>query len=167
MVSAGKLRQARRAGTPLPPDAALDAEGRATTDPAAAAVLLPVGGAKGAGLSLMIELLTGVLAGHSVLSAHLAGGSRRHAQNAFVLALDVAAFRPLQAYREDVGGLAAILRALPRREGADEIRTPGERGERTAAEQRGAAGVRVSPKTLQELAAVAARFGLAPLTPRP
>jgi ureidoglycolate dehydrogenase (NAD+) len=164
IVSAGKIRQARRDGDALPPDSALDDEGRPTTDPNAAQLALPIGGAKGAGLSLMIELLTGVLAGDSVLLAHLRDHSHRHAQNAFVVALDVPAFRSLEGYARDVASLSDTLHALPRRHGVDEIRMPGERGQRTASEQR-SAGVRISAKTEAELAAVADRFGIRPIAP--
>jgi ureidoglycolate dehydrogenase (NAD+) len=165
IVSAGKIRQARRDGAALPPDSALDREGRPTTDPNAAQLALPVGGAKGAGLSLMMELLTGVLAGHPVLLTHLRDDSHRHAQNAFVVALNVAAFRSVDGYRRDVAGLSDALHALPRRAGVEEIRLPGERGARTASEQR-SAGVRIPARTEAELAAVAGRFGIRPIAPR-
>jgi ureidoglycolate dehydrogenase (NAD+) len=165
IVSAGKIRQARRNGDALPPDAALDREGRPTTDPNAAELALPIGGAKGAGLSLMMELLTGVLAGNAVLLAHLRDNLHRHAQNAFVVALNVPAFRSLDGYCRDVASLSDALHALPRREGVEEIRMPGERGQRTASEQR-SAGVRISAKTEAELAAVADRFSIRPIAPR-
>src|SRR5579864_6889650 len=60
VVSNGRLRQAVRAGEAIPPDWALDVDGNATTDPAKAAVILPLGGPKGSGLSFMFECLTGI-----------------------------------------------------------------------------------------------------------
>lgn len=59
------MRQAARAGEPIPDGWALDAEGRPTTDAAAAldGTVQPIGGAKGYGLTLMIELLCSALAG--------------------------------------------------------------------------------------------------------
>jgi (2R)-3-sulfolactate dehydrogenase (NADP+) len=64
-VARGKVMLAQKSGQPIPGDWALDAEGRPTTDAAAAmaGTMLPVGGAKGAALGLMVELLTAGLAG--------------------------------------------------------------------------------------------------------
>lgn len=65
MVAGGKLRYAARKGVEIPNDWALDPEGHATTDPVSglAGVLLPTGRHKGSGLSIMVETLTGLLAG--------------------------------------------------------------------------------------------------------
>jgi (2R)-3-sulfolactate dehydrogenase (NADP+) len=64
-VARGKLAAKAAAGEPLPEGWALDADGRPTTDPAAAlrGMLAPLGGAKGFALALVVELLTGVLVG--------------------------------------------------------------------------------------------------------
>lgn len=64
-VARGKVMLAQKAGTPIPEGWALDAEGRPTTDPEAAmaGTMTPAGGAKGAALALMVELLTAGLAG--------------------------------------------------------------------------------------------------------
>ena len=69
-VARGKVMAARRRGEPIPEGIALDAEGRPTTDPAAAmaGTMLPAGGAKGAALALMVEVLAAALTG-----ARLAG----------------------------------------------------------------------------------------------
>jgi (2R)-3-sulfolactate dehydrogenase (NADP+) len=58
---------AQKAGQAIPEGWALDAEGRPTTDPAAAmaGTMVPAGGAKGAAFALMVELLTAGLAGAS------------------------------------------------------------------------------------------------------
>ena len=61
----GKVLAAQRAGESIPGDWALDAEGKATTDPAEAmqGSMLPIGGAKGAALVLMVEILCAALTG--------------------------------------------------------------------------------------------------------
>lgn len=63
VVARGKVRQAGAAGEKIPLGWARDAQGLPTTDPVAAlkGTLEPIAGPKGAGLSLMIELLCGVL----------------------------------------------------------------------------------------------------------
>src|SRR5262245_36527393 len=57
VAAAGRIRQAAAEGNPIPPGIALDADGKPTTDPLAAVTLLPIGGAKGSGLSFMFECL--------------------------------------------------------------------------------------------------------------
>ena len=68
VISAGGLTQARRAGRPLPPGLALDANGLPTTDPAAATLPRPLGGHKGSGLSLMIECLVSLVASNPIIA---------------------------------------------------------------------------------------------------
>ncbi|HUP14863.1 MAG TPA: Ldh family oxidoreductase [Acidimicrobiia bacterium] len=59
------VMEAAASGTPIPPDWAFDAEGRPTTDAAAglAGSIAPVGGAKGYGLALIVELLAAGVTG--------------------------------------------------------------------------------------------------------
>lgn len=61
----GKVMHARKTGQSIPGDWALDREGNPTTDPEAALAgsLIPIGGAKGAALALMVEILAGGMTG--------------------------------------------------------------------------------------------------------
>jgi ureidoglycolate dehydrogenase (NAD+) len=137
VVSNGRLQQAIRAGEQLPPGWALDREGKVTTDPTQASVILPLGGPKGSGLSFMFECLTGILAAAPVLTMYATPSTpRRHMQNAILIVLDIATFRPLADYRHDVGELTDMIRHLPLQQGFDETLMPGERGGRRAVERR-------------------------------
>jgi ureidoglycolate dehydrogenase (NAD+) len=155
VVSNGRLQQAIRAGEKLPPGWALDRDGKVTTDPATASVILPLGGPKGSGLSFMFECLTGILAAAPVLAMYATPQTpKRHMQNAILIVLDVATFRPLADYRHDVGELTDMIRHLPLQEGFEEALMPGERGGRRATERR-AKGVPLPDplwKQLQEMA---------------
>ena len=64
-VARGKVMAAKRAGEPIPEGWALDADGNPTTDPEAAlaGTMAPMGGAKGAALAMMIEVLAASLSG--------------------------------------------------------------------------------------------------------
>ncbi|SHG94698.1 Ldh family oxidoreductase [Marivita hallyeonensis] len=64
-VALGRITMAKAAGEPIPEGWAVDAEGRPTTDPDAALTgsLCSVGGYKGWGLGLMVEVLAAGLAG--------------------------------------------------------------------------------------------------------
>jgi len=63
VIAMGRVQQLAREGRPLPADAAVDAEGRPTTDPLRAVSLLPFGGHKGYGLALINELVAALIGG--------------------------------------------------------------------------------------------------------
>lgn len=65
-ISRGEVLARGLRGEPLPSGAAVDAEGRPTTDPVAAAAISPFGGAKGFALGLAIELIVAALTGTAV-----------------------------------------------------------------------------------------------------
>ncbi|WP_408606704.1 Ldh family oxidoreductase [Candidatus Desulfovibrio trichonymphae] len=67
VVARGKVMLARQCGEKLPPGWALDVDGRETTDPdaALAGTMTPLGGAKGAALAMMVEILAATLTGSS------------------------------------------------------------------------------------------------------
>jgi ureidoglycolate dehydrogenase (NAD+) len=162
VAAMGRIRQAAAEGKPIPEGAALDADGRPTIDGAKAATLLPLGGPKGSGLSLLFECLTGVMAGTPIITtiAGLTGGTLP-LSNAIVIVVNVANFRPLAQYRHDVGLLIQVVKGLPRREGFDELLLPGERGGREA-ELRRRTGIPLPPKLWRELGEIAQSLGVAP-----
>jgi ureidoglycolate dehydrogenase (NAD+) len=162
-ISNGTILQARATGAALPPGTALTAQGEPTTDPNAAEILLPLGGAKGSGLGLMFEMLASVLAAAPIQARALGPEKRKSlVQNIAILAVDIGAFRPLADFAQDAGALAAILKSLPRQAGFDEIRLPGERAERTEAVRR-QSGIPIPAKLWEELEAVAEASELNPL----
>jgi LDH2 family malate/lactate/ureidoglycolate dehydrogenase len=160
IVSLGRLAQARRSSQPIPQGWALDSEGRPTTDPRQAEIPLPMGGPKGSGLALMVELLTSVLVSNPVLAETVGkpAKGRRHRQNGLALALDVSRYCDPATFGREVERLIAALKALPHEAGV-EILMPGERGAR-AFEQRSRDGIPVPRTTRDELNALAGRLGV-------
>lgn len=63
VVSMGRIAQFAREGQRLPPNAALDAEGKVTTDPKEAVHVLPFGGHKGYSLCLLNEIVAAFIGG--------------------------------------------------------------------------------------------------------
>ena len=162
VVSLGRLAQLRRTGKTLMPGWALDAEGNETLDAAKAELPLPLGGPKGAGLSLLSECIASIMTGNPILAPALSegGAAALHRQNSFIIAIDIARFGDLAAFRAGVAQLVEVLKALPRQAGFDEILMPGERGDRVHKE-RHVRGIPIPPATWADLARVAARFDLA------
>jgi ureidoglycolate dehydrogenase (NAD+) len=162
-ISNGKILQSRSTGTALPEGAVLNAAGQATTDAKEAEILLPLGGPKGSGLALMFEMLASVLAGAPIQARALGPEKRtRHTGNSAMFVIDIETLRPLGEFENDADALAAIVRALPRQAGFDEILLPGERGNRTEAARR-RSGIPIPKKLWEELGAIAKAHGVTPL----
>jgi LDH2 family malate/lactate/ureidoglycolate dehydrogenase len=151
----GKIRLAALQGREIPATWATDAQGRPTTDPEAAiaGLLLPIGLHKGYGLALMVDVLTGVLAGggfgQRVNGLYADVAVPNNAAHLFI-ALDVAAFASPDAFAEGVATLAAEVTGSTRAPGVERVYLPGEQ----AAERRAAAardGVALDPGTVEAL----------------
>jgi LDH2 family malate/lactate/ureidoglycolate dehydrogenase len=137
IVSIGGLAQARRQGLPIPQGWALDAAGEPTTDPQRAEIPLPMAGPKGSGLALMVECLTSLMVANPILADTVGEPAvgRRHRQNAFAIAIDIARFGDPAVFAREVERLAAAIKALPRGPDVPEILLPG-RPDLTEAEPR-------------------------------
>ncbi|MEO1238124.1 MAG: Ldh family oxidoreductase [Pseudomonadota bacterium] len=162
-VARGKLYLAKQRGENIPPDWAIDADGRATTDPAAgiAGTILPMAGHKGYAISTLMDVLSGVLSGSqfgtSVVGPYVPNGTSGVGH--LVLAIDIEAARGLAAFEADMERLIAELKATPRRPDTPEIFYPGELEARSAQTLR-AEGIALPDDTATELRAKAADHGV-------
>ena len=157
-VAAGKLSVARARGAAIPEGWILDKEGNPTTDPAAGGVGLPLGGSeghKGYGLSVMIEILSGVLTGLGF--GHEPSG--RHNDGCFLAVFNVDAFRPLQDFKREVTEFAEYLTSTPPASGFDRVYYPGEL-EYLSTQRLLEEGVRIEDETWRRLHELAREFGL-------
>ena len=165
VVARGKVRRAMQRGEPIPLGWALDAEGRPTTDAKAGyeGVVLPFGGVKGSGLSLMMEILAGVMSGAAF------GGAVRNQYIDFDAPQDVGhcfitmrpdLFMPMTDYAGRMEELAQRAKACDRAKGVGEILLPGEPEERMTA-KRLQTGVPLDSQELAQLEAEANRLGVA------
>lgn len=159
-ISNGRLKQARRDKEKLPVGWALDADGHPATDATKAETLLPLGGPKGSGFALLNEIFTSVLAGAPLLSPMLAQGKKGHGQSATMIIVDIARLREPADFASDMGALSDAIKALPRVEGVEELRLPGERGVR-AHKQARAQGIKIDAKVWDELVQVAQAYHVA------
>ena len=132
-AAVGKVGTYLREGKKAPLDWGLDSSGQPTDDPAAilsSQRLLPAGGHKGAGLALMMELLTGGLSGglfsHETFQADSTGLDPSSSK--LFLALDVQAFINQEQFAQRVQDLLAYLKAA---EPGLTTTYPGERGWQT------------------------------------
>ena len=168
-ITTNAMTARRRAeNTRFPHPALMDAEGRPTDDPNAfftdpGGTLLPLGGEaaghKGSALGLMVEALTGALAGHGRADAPTGWGA-----SVLVLVLDPARFGGRDAFLRETGWMEGAVHANPPVPGGEAPRLPGERGWRRRAEalEKGVALHPAIPPALRERAA---RAGIAPPEP--
>jgi len=142
---------------------AVDAAGEPTDDPAVLAAnppgaLLPAGGLdhghKGYALGLLVEALTGGLAGHGRADPKEGWGA-----SVFIQVIAPELFGGAEDFRRQTGHLAAACRATPPRPGFERVRLPGENGLRRRAAQL-ADGVELHPGIMPALAPWAEKLGV-------
>ena len=160
-VGMGKVLQARDRGSYIPTDWGLDDMGQPTSDPNKLSVLSPLGGAKGAGLSLMIECLTSLAVNNPLIEPVLRTGSGLIGRpiNGVAIAVDVAIFGDKEGYTKQVDALAMQINNLPKAKGIDQVFAPGERGD-SILELREVEGIPLPDGTLDRLAPIAEECGL-------
>ena len=169
-VAYGKVKLAAQRGETMPDDWMIDPEGNPVTDPkkGAGGSLLPIGGPKGYGLSLIFGLLAGTLNtaafGRDVVDFNADDTSVTNTGQ-FIVAIDVKAFGDVQAFKERVEAVRAEMKASPLRPGFDDIRLPGERA-LAARDKRLAQGIPITPPLLVELDKVAGEYGITPIVAR-
>lgn len=156
-VALGKIMAAKDAGRAIPEGWAVDADGRATTDPTRVSAVLPMAGAKGSGLSLAIELLASVLAHQPLIAPALLGG-RSDGFNGVVAALDPAAFGDPEAFLTAVRDIERAVHGLDPIDPGAPVLLPGERGAATARARAGS-GVPLATGTADRLVRLARELG--------
>jgi LDH2 family malate/lactate/ureidoglycolate dehydrogenase len=130
-VAGGKLLVAARKGESIPLGWATDKQGRPTTDAQAGfdGYLLPMGGHKGFGLSLAIDILCGLITGGS-FQDHVKSMYRFPADPSrtahLMLVINPQAWMSRESLRERMAEFLATVKDTPVTEAGGEILLPGE-----------------------------------------
>ena len=146
---------------------ALDRNGVPTDDPNAAAhqgLIQPFGGYKGYGLSLLIDILTGVLSG---------GGFSTHVRTLYkqvetpsqvahtCAALRISAFMALKEFHRRMEEMIQLMHSCPAAPGVERIFVPGEIEYETE-QRRRAEGIPLNVELRNELNVLGAELGVRP-----
>lgn len=166
VVARGKIILAAKEGkSSIPPGWAIDAEGRPTTDPVAAldGSVLPVGGPKGYGLALLVDVLSGIMPG--ALFGPYIGDlyrefDRKQGLGHFFMAMRADLFVPMDEFLGRMDQMIREIRSQPRAEGVERIYIPGEI-EAGVARQRRAEGIPLADGVVAELAELGNHLGVA------
>ncbi len=154
VVASGKVAVKALRGERIPEGWIVDSEGRSTTDPGAfdgppPGSLVPLGGHKGYGLGLIVDILAGALSG--------GGCSRPDAERwgnaTFMLAINPAAFGEQRAFETEVKNFLAYVRSSRVVPGFEEILIPGEPEVREKV-RRSKEGIFVEDRTWSKITAI-------------
>ena len=158
-IAGFKVRILAQQGKSVAEGLVYNAEGKDTTDPAdldRGGSLAPVGGYKGFGLALMVEVLAGVLTGAQFgQNAGVVNGKEGH----FFMALNPELFLSRQEFAARMNELLQWVKSGERIDGVEEIVYPGERGQRRAAELTSSGQVPLDPVAWSTLQALSAEAG--------
>jgi L-2-hydroxycarboxylate dehydrogenase (NAD+) len=162
-VAGGKLLLAKEKGEKIPFGWATDKEGKPTDDPIAgfAGFLLPLGGHKGFGLSLMIDILCGVLSGgafqfdlKSMYNCPEDPSNTSH----LMLVIDPDAFLGKAAFLERMGAFCETIKGSPMWDDTARMLIPGEL-EHERMQRRLIDGLPLPRSLFNDLTAIADRLG--------
>lgn len=161
-TAVGKIRVFAQKGLAIPEGWAFDAQGRPTTDPTAAleGLIQPIGAFKGIGLAMVMGILSTVLsgAGYGTELGSLEDGPIAGADGHFFLALDVAAFQDVDAFKSRVDRIIRQFHQSRRAPGAERVYVPGALEFEIAAGNRHS-GIPLNEQTLAGIAACAKKLG--------
>lgn len=150
--SMGKIILAVKEREPIPPGLAIDENGEVTTDPTKVAALLPSGGAKGSGLAIMVDILSGVLMGAS-FGIHINKGddfTKPEKLAHLVGAINISSFSNVEQFKQRIDQMVMEIKNLPRASGFQEILLPGEKEFKTR-EKRLKEGIPIPKEVFNEL----------------
>ncbi len=164
LVARGKIRRAARQKEAIPLGWALDKEGLPTADPEAAlkGSLLPIGGPKGYGLALAVDIIAGLISGaqygQKIQSFHELKGPT--GVGVFTLAMDIKRFMSYDQFEGLIRSYVTKLKASRKAPGVERIYLPGEieiERERESFQQ----GVEVNSSLVDKLNRLLGKFGSA------
>lgn len=161
LVARGKIRRADRLKESIPAGWAFDETGTVTTDPADAlkGTLMPIGGPKGYGLALMVDVLAGMLSGShygpEIRTFHKLEGPT--GVGVFTLAVEIERFMPLGQFMALFRTYLASIKASRKAKGVSRIYLPGEI-EYEKEQQSLNEGIEVSTATAGKLNALLEKF---------
>lgn len=166
VAAMGKIKVLAQNGERMPEGWMVGRDGKPLTDPAKRGdgFLLPIGGAKGFGLSVAIGLLAGVLNGAAFGSdvVDFTSDTRSETNTGqFVVALDIAAFGMGDSFAQTAARAFDEMRASEPLPGHDPVRLPGD-GKSAAAETRRRNGLDLAPALRRDLASLAEDCGIDP-----
>ncbi len=159
-----KVQQKREQGVKVPLGWGVDPEGKDTDEPSRIEGLLPIGGYKGFGLSMMVEILCGLLTGApcgpAVSRMFGVPIEEKRRLGHFFMALRIDCFEDPGVFKKRLKAMMDDLRLTPRRDPAVPVQAPGD-PEKAFWRERAQSGIPVEEALFRQLAEVGDRYQVA------
>jgi len=163
VVTFNKIRQLREQGVKAPEGVGADKDGVETTDPNRITTLLPIGGYKGYGLSLVVEifcsLLTGMPYGPHIPKMFEAPMSTKRALGQFVSAIRIDCFQDVDVFKKRMAIMVKELRGEPALDKDVPIQVAGD-PEKKAASARSKSGIPLKENEYMVLKELGKEYGI-------
>jgi LDH2 family malate/lactate/ureidoglycolate dehydrogenase/quinol monooxygenase YgiN len=165
VTNRGKLIYLAERGERIPLGWGVDRDAQPTDDPARVldgGWILPIGGHKGFGITMFLEILSGVLTGARIGSEirDLYNAPRGQSQGLghFCIAINPAAFMPLDVFKARMDAMILMVKSSKLAPGVDRMIIPGEPEIETEAKRR-REGIPLATSVLDQLNALARELG--------
>ena len=163
----GKVKAKAQRGEMMPEGWMIDRQGKPLLDPTKSeeGFLLPIGGYKGYGLSLIVGILAGTLngaaMGSQVIDFNKDFSTTTNTGQAIAI-MDPSAFGDITEFKQNVDTLVLELRGSERMPGVDRIWLPGEQSHEKRLSHE-AHGIVLAPSLMKQLNDLAAQLNIKPL----
>jgi LDH2 family malate/lactate/ureidoglycolate dehydrogenase len=164
----GKVKAKAQRGEMMPEGWMIDRQGKPLLDPTKSeeGFLLPIGGYKGYGLSLIVGILAGTLngaaMGSQVIDFNKDFSTTTNTGQAIAI-MDPSAFGDITEFKQNIDTLVRELRSSERMPGVDRIWLPGEQSTEKRLSNE-AQGILLAPSLMKQLNDLAAQLNIKPLT---
>ncbi|KAF2135833.1 uncharacterized protein K452DRAFT_354227 [Aplosporella prunicola CBS 121167] len=163
VVAKGKIRRAARRGENIPLGWAMDKDGIPTTDAEAAlnGIMAPIGGPKGSGLAILMDIMSGVLSGAAYggeVGDQYKEAKPQNVGHSFI-AIKPDVFMTSQEFRSRMDVLVQRVHAVPPAPGFDQVMFPGE-PEHKLLQKRSSEGIPFADAEIKMFKSMADEFGV-------
>lgn len=164
VVARGKIILAAKRGESIPEGWAIDKEGRPTREAQTAleGSVLPFGGPKGYAVSLMIDIMSGVLTGGGFgprVNSPYDNFDEPQNVGAFFQLIDIGQFIPIPEFKARIDQMINEIKSVRKAQGVEEIFVPGEIEDRME-QRRLTSGIPLGAESVAELGEVGKACGV-------
>ncbi len=163
VITWNKLLQLQQQNLEVPSFSGADKTGTPTSNPDIITQLLPIGGYKGFGLAMIVDvvcgLLTGMSVGRDIPDMYNTPLSRKRHLGQFYVAIKIDTFQPLNIFKKRMKKLVDDIRSEPKRNKDNGIMVPGDPEKRTA-ERRFKEGIPISKEDINVFKAIAGKYNI-------
>lgn len=166
LMTGNTLCQYKEQNQTLPKNTAVSKDGVVTTDPSLAALLVGIGGYKGFGIAMFVDIFSGLLACMPAANdvSNMNGSDMRQKRRLghFFAVLDIAAFLQPDRFKTELQNVVDRIRAETPLDASQPVQVPGD-PEKRAARIRQRSGIALPHHLVQTLNSIATELQLQPL----